>query len=117
MWEVEFTDQFEEWWNTLSMPEQAAIDVAIEVLQEKGPWLGRPLVDTLSGSRHPNMKELRPGGSIRVLFAFDRRRTAILLIGGDKRGHWEEWYREMIPLADQLYDEHLVDVRGTGDTT
>jgi hypothetical protein len=117
MWEVEFTDQFEHWWDGLSVPEQAAIDVAVEVLQEKGPGLGRPLVDTLTGSRHSNMKELRPGGSIRILFAFDPRRTAILLIGGDKRDRWEEWYREMIPVADQLYDEHLAEIRSPGGKT
>jgi hypothetical protein len=69
VWEVEFTDQFEAWWDTLSVPDQAAIDVAVEVLQERGPGLGRPLVDTLTVSRHSNMKELRPGGSMRVLFA------------------------------------------------
>jgi hypothetical protein len=111
MWDVEYTDQFERWWDTLSMDEQAAIDVAIEVLQEKGPGLGRPLVDTVKGSSHSNMKELRPrGGFIRILFAFDPRRTAILLIGGDKTGQWKRWYGVMIPLADQLFDEHLDDV-------
>lgn len=57
--------------------------------------------DTLEGSRHPNMKELRPlGSNIRVLFAFDPRRAAILLIGGDKTDRWREWYEEMIPVAD-----------------
>lgn len=117
MWDVEYTDQFEKWWNGLSIDEQAAIDVAVEVLQEKGPGLGRPLVDTLKGSRHQNLKELRPGGSIRVLFAFDPRRTAILLIGGDKRDRWQEWYQEMVPVADRLYDEHLAELRRTGETT
>lgn len=115
---MEYTDQFEQWWNGLSIDEQAAIDVAIEVLQEKGPGLGRPLVDTVEGSRHSNMKELRPrGGFIRVLFAFDPRRTAILLIGGDKRGRWNEWYREMVPVADRLFDEHLAEVGTTGGKT
>lgn len=57
------------------------------------------------------MKELRPlGGDLRILFAFDPRRTAILLIGGDKRGRWNEWYAEMVPVADQLYDEHLAEL-------
>jgi hypothetical protein len=117
VWDVEYTDEFEQWWDTLSMNEQAAIDVAVEVLQEKGPGLGRPLVDTVAGSRHSNMKELRPGGSIRVLFAFDPRRTAILLIGGDKRHQWNAWYEEMIPVADQLFDDHLAELRQTGGTT
>ena len=118
MWDVEYTDQFDQWWNSLSIDEQAAIDVAVEVLQEKGPGLGRPLVDTVQGSRHSNMKELRPrGGFIRILFAFDPRRMAILLIGGDKRGRWNEWYQEMVPLADRLFDEHLVEMGRTGGKT
>jgi hypothetical protein len=108
VWQAEYTDQFERWWDQLSMEEQAAIDVAVEVLQEKGPGLGRPFVDTVKGSRHENMKELRPrGGFIRILFAFDPRRMAILLVGGDKRDRWSSWYEEMIPVADRLFDEHL----------
>jgi hypothetical protein len=108
VWQVEFTDQFERWWDQLSMEEQAAIDVTVEVLQERGPGLGRPFVDTVKGSRHANMKELRPrGGFIRILFAFDPRRMAILLLGGDKRDRWSSWYEEMIPVADRLFDEHL----------
>ncbi len=108
MWQVEFTDQFERWWDQLSMEEQAAIDVTVEVLQDRGPGLGRPFVDTVKGSRHANMKELRPrGGFIRILFAFDPRRMAILLVGGDKRDRWSSWYEQMIPVADRLFDEHL----------
>ena len=108
MWQVEYTDQFEQWWDQLSMEEQAAIDVTVEVLQERGPGLGRPFVDTVKGSRHANMKELRPrGGFIRILFAFGPRRMAILLVGGDKRNRWSSWYKEMIPVADRLFDEHL----------
>jgi hypothetical protein len=83
------------------------VDAAVERLAEAGPALGRPLVDTLKTSRHPHMKELRPTASLRILFAFDPRRTAILLLGGDKRGQWSEWYQLMVPRADALYDEHL----------
>lgn len=73
-------------------------------------------MDTLEGSRHSNMKELRPpGGNIRVLFAFDPRRMAILLIGGDKTGEWQEWYDKMIPVADELYDVHLEELREEGE--
>ena len=80
----------------------------VEKLEMFGPALGRPLADALKGSRHPNTKELRlPGTSIRVCFAFDPCRMAILLIGGDKSGQWEAWYRENIHVADALYDEHL----------
>jgi hypothetical protein len=117
VWQVEFTDQFERWWDQLSMEEQAAIDVTVEVLQERGPGLGRPFVDTVKGSRHANMKELRPrGGFIRILFAFDPRRMAILLVGGDKRDHWSSWYEEMIPVADRLFDEHLATLQREEET-
>lgn len=74
--------------------------------------LGRPRVDLIKGSRHKNMKELRisSGGALRILFAFDPRRTAILLLGGDKSGQWNEWYRVAVPLADDLYDEYLAEL-------
>ena len=86
------------------------------VAMERGPTLGRPFVDTIEGSRFPNMKELRPpGGNIRVLFAFDPRRTAILLLGGDKTGRWKAWYEENVPAADALYEEHLEELREEGE--
>ncbi|MEX0992925.1 MAG: type II toxin-antitoxin system RelE/ParE family toxin [Solirubrobacterales bacterium] len=113
-WEVEYTDEFESWWDGLTVAEQKTIDAAVRILQSRGPVLGRPLVDTISGSRHANMKELRPKGAVRVLFAFDPRRTAILLIGGNKTGRWRKWYAEMIPVADKLYDEHLAQLRAEG---
>lgn len=84
---------------------------ALNILTELGPGLGRPLVDSIIGSRHKNMKELRPGSSgrseVRILFAFDPRRRAILLLAGDKQGAWAKWYRKYIPVADDRYDEHL----------
>lgn len=111
-WEVEYTDEFERWWEGLTVEQQLAICAAVEILEEDGPATGRPLVDTLTGSRYPNMKELRaPGGAIRILFAFDPRRVAILLIGGNKSGQWSKWYERAIPLADRLYDEHLEELR------
>jgi len=113
VWDVEFTDEFEAWWDTLSVADQQGIDAAVSVLEQRGPGLGRPLVDTVEGSRHANMKELRVG-TIRILFAFDPRRTAILLIGGDKRDRWQEFYAQMIPLADQLFDEHLEEFESEG---
>lgn len=116
-WEVEYTDQFEEWWDDLSADQQEAFDAAIELLQEHGPGLGRPLVDTIKSSRHSNMKELRvsSGGALRTLFAFDPRRAAILLLGGDKTGRWDEWYAVAIPQADDLYDEHLAALAKEGE--
>ena len=107
-WEVEYTDQFGQWYRELDERSRDRVIAAVEALEEQGPGLGRPFVDTVKGSRHANMKELRPiGGSLRILFAFDPRRMAILLIGGDKTNRWQAWYREFIPIAGRLYDEHL----------
>ncbi|SJM45198.1 hypothetical protein CZ774_01970 [Frigoribacterium sp. JB110] len=84
---------------------------AIELLEDRGPQLGRPIVDTVASSRHRNMKELRPGSAgrseLRVLFAFDPERSAIMLIAGDKAGNWTHWYKKNIPMADDLFDNHL----------
>lgn len=114
-WTVEYTDEFEAWWDTLNLEEQAAIDVAVDLLVQDGPALGRPWVDTIKSSRHPNMKELRPrGGFLRILFAFDPRRAAILLIGGNKRSQWTTWYEQTVPIADRLYDDHLEELKREG---
>lgn len=108
MWDIEMTDEFEEWIEGLTGDEQNFVDAATEKLEEYGPALPRPLADTVKGSRHKNMKELRPVGcNIRVFFAFDPRRVGMLLIGGDKTGRWKKFYVEMIPIADELYEEHL----------
>lgn len=116
VWEVEFTDEFAQWWAELSVPQQEAINTAVEHLQATGPGLGRPWVDTVKGSRHANMKELRPrGGHLRILFAFDPRRSAILLLGGDKTGRWHSWYAQAILQADQMYDDHLEALRREGE--
>lgn len=83
---------------------------AVAALREEGPALGRPLVDRIQGSRIHHLKELRPGSAgrseIRVLFAFDPARSALLLLGGDKAGNWQRWYRQNIPIAEQLYLEY-----------
>lgn len=114
-WEVEYTDQFERWWRTLTIEEQDRVDMGVMMIATEGPALGRPWVDSLAGSKHSNMKELRPrGGHLRVLFAFDPRRAAILLLGGDKTGQWSAWYQSAIPAADQLYDDHLKELRDEG---
>jgi hypothetical protein len=108
MWEIVGTDEFAAWYHGLSSDQSDAVDAAVGTLEAKGPALGRPFVDTLHASRHANMKELRPrGGNLRILFAFDPRRTAVLLLGGDKTGRWKEWYEEAIPVADELYDAYL----------
>ncbi len=108
-WVVEFTDEFEVWWNDLSEDEQVDVNAKVRLLEELGPALGRPHADSVDGSRHANMKELRvqhAGRPYRVLFAFDPRRHAILLLGGDKTGN-ASWYFENIPVADRLFDDHL----------
>jgi hypothetical protein len=116
VWEVEFTDEFEQWWTGLDSEQQVVLTDRIDLLAERGPDLGRPVVDRISRSRHHNMKELRAseGGALRVLFAFDPRRQAILLLGGDKTGEWNAWYEWAIPAADDLYDLYLDELRKEG---
>ncbi|MDP2014629.1 MAG: type II toxin-antitoxin system RelE/ParE family toxin [Actinomycetota bacterium] len=109
-WEVE-VDLVEDWLVSLDQKSYEQVIAALELLAERGPGLGRPLVDSVVGSQHKNMKELRPGSSgrseLRVLFAFDPDRHAILLVAGDKAGNWQKWYRTNIPLADERLTEHL----------
>jgi hypothetical protein len=115
-WEVEFTDEFEAWWLTLSVGEQADVDASVQLLEVHGPHLGRPHVDAVKGSKHSNMKELRTqsgGRPLRTFFAFDPRRTAILLIGGDKTGD-DRFYERMVPKADVLYDDYLEEINREG---
>ena len=108
-WEVEFTDEFEEWWHTLSETEQGKVDARVGLLLERGPNLGFPFSSQVTTSRFPEMMELRAqvgGDPLRILYAFDRRRTAILLIGGDKFGG-NRWYETNVPIADRLFERHL----------
>jgi hypothetical protein len=89
-WQVEFTDEFGEWWDDLTEAEQIDVNAVVRLLEEKGPGLGRPHVGSIRGSRHANMKELviqHAGDPYRVLFAFNPQRTALLLIGGNKTGN------------------------------
>ncbi len=110
-WKTERTDEFKKWWETLTELEQSEALTSIEVLEESGPTLGRPTVDSVKGSRHPNLKEMRANRTIRIFFAFDPRRVAALLIGGDKAGRTKRFYRNMIPEADKIYDAHLKRIR------
>ena len=115
-WEVEYTDEFGDWWNGLSEAEQESVDASVRLLEERGPQLGHPHSSGIGRSKHPHMRELRiqhRGRPYRVLYAFDPRRTAILLIGGDKTGS-DRWYDEYVPRADRLYDEHLAALRKEG---
>ena len=117
-WNVEYTKEFEAWWDSLEVDEQASVNVSVEQLMKKGPNLGRPHADRVEGSKHSNMKELRTqhrGRPYRTLFAFDPRRTAILLLAGDKTGD-DRFYERMIPKADALYDEYLHEIKKEGLT-
>jgi hypothetical protein len=110
VWEVEGTDEFAAWYDILTDAEQQNIAFAIGYLEESGPGLGRPFVDTVKGSRHAHMKELRPrSGNLRVFSTFDPRRTAIF-----KTNHWHSFYETMIPIADDLLDAYLGELRAEG---
>ena len=118
-WDVNLTDEVEDWFLALSKedPQSAEqVAAAIDMIAAEGPSLGRPLVDHIKASKHKNMKELRPGSSgsseIRILFAFDPERSAILLVAGDKSRNWKDWYKENIPTADKRYNAHLQELKG-----
>ena len=105
-----------QWWKSLTTDEQADLNASVELLELHGPQLGRPHVDTIKGSRHSNMKELRTqsgGKPLRTFFVFDPRRAAILLIGGDKTGD-NRFYDRMVPIADNLYDTYLDEIKKEG---
>ena len=115
-WNVEYTDEFGGWWEALCDSEQEDVTAVVELLMESGPRLPLPYSSGVEGSRHGHMRELRVqsgGRPIRVFYAFDPRRAAILLIGGDKTGDGR-FYEKFIPLADRLYDEHLDELRREG---
>ena len=115
-WVVVFFDEFEAEFDACSEAVQDAILAKAGLLEREGPRLGRPHADTLSGSRHANMKELRcnaDGGAWRVLFAFDPGRRAVLLAGGSKSGVGERrFYRQLMVRADERFDRHLQTVKG-----
>src|SRR4051812_45479074 len=106
VWDVVFTEPAEVWLKSLTDEDFDAVIAAADLLEEYGPALGRPTVDSVRGSRHHNMKELRVG-TLRALFVFDPARRAVVLVGGDKRGDWSAWYEHNVPIADDLYDAYL----------
>jgi hypothetical protein len=117
-WDVEIGDEFEPEFDTLHEDVQDEILALSRLLQQLGPQLSRPRVDTLNDSRHANMKELRfsaADGEWRVAFAFDPKRKAILLVAGDKSGGSEKrFYRELIRKADERFDAHLARLKKKG---
>ena len=117
-WDVEYTDEFGNWWARLTVAEQESIAASVQLLERKGPSLGHPHSSGINSSTHGHMRELRTqhgGRPYRTLYAFDPRRMAILLIGGDKTGN-DRWYEVHIPLADKLYDQHLEQLRLEGES-
>jgi hypothetical protein len=114
-WTVLFHDALDSEFNDLPEDVQDEVLAHARLLEEFGPTLGRPRVDTLKGSRHANMKELRfdaADGVWRVAFAFDPQRRAILLVCGDKSGGSEKrFYRQLIRKADDRFDDHLSRLR------
>ena len=115
-WEVEYTDEFGTWWIALDETRQDKIAAAVRMLSERGPALPFPYSSGVKGSRHEHMRELRVqsgGKPVRIFYAFDPRRTAILLIGGDKTGR-DRFYAEFVPIADDLYDTHLRELKAEG---
>ena len=111
MWDVEL-ELISDWLMSLDRPSKVQVLAAFEILEERGLQLKRPLVGKIEGSRLvTSMKELRPGSAgrseIRILFVFDPKRKAIMLVGGDKQGAWDRWYRKAIPEAERRYLQWL----------
>lgn len=109
-WEID-GEYIREWMADLDNGTYNSVIAAFGLLARVGPGLGRPMVDSVAGSRHKGMKELRPGSSgrseIRILFIFDPTRNAVMLLAGDKHGEWSKWYSKQIPVADERYDRYL----------
>lgn len=109
-WEIQ-TTYIDDWLSSIDEETFALIHAALDVLAREGPSLGRPLIDTIAHSRFKNLKELRPGSGgsseIRILFAFDPNRQAILLIAGDKSTNWKKWYRHNVAAAEDIFEHDL----------
>jgi len=113
MWEVEYTDEFEEWWETLNEAEQDAVTYSVRLLENEGPHLKFPHSSEVKQSSYSSMRELRSqceGRPLRTFYAFNPKRTAILLIGGEKTGD-NRFYDVMIPKADKIFYEYLREIQ------
>ncbi|MBF6348989.1 MULTISPECIES: type II toxin-antitoxin system RelE/ParE family toxin [Nocardia] len=113
-WEISLHPEVEAWYLAICVSDPDTSDLiadALDQLEHEGPAAGRPLVDRIKSSSYHNMKELRPPSTgsteVRMLFAFDPLREAIVLVAGDKSRQWQQWYREAVPLADKRFAEHL----------
>ncbi|MBP3729975.1 MAG: type II toxin-antitoxin system RelE/ParE family toxin [Mailhella sp.] len=115
-WLIEYTDEYGDWLDGLTLEQQEDIVASVELLHRKGPNLGFPHSSGIKGSRFSHMRELRTqsgGHPLRSLHAFDPRRAAILLIGGDKTRD-DTWYEKYVPIADGLYAEHIQELINEG---
>jgi hypothetical protein len=113
-WQVEVSDEFAGWYADLNDDEKESVNFSVDLVEQVGPALGRPHVDTVKGSAHKNMKELRvqhEGHPYRILFAFDPLRNAYLILGGDKTGD-PRWYEVHVPKADKVYSRYLKELEG-----
>ncbi len=109
-WEIEATNAFEDWWQTLTEQEQNDVTAVVELLGERGPDLPFPYSSAIQGSQFAHMRELRiqsHGDPLRVFYAFDPRRVAVLLIGGNKTGKEKRFYKQYVQRADTLYENHV----------
>jgi hypothetical protein len=110
-WEIILVPEVHDWYLALDGLSASLVRDAVELLAERGPALGRPSADRITGSSLHNLKELRPGSAgrteIRILFIFDPQRQAVLLVAGDKAGNWTRWYRDAIKLAEDRYARFL----------
>jgi hypothetical protein len=116
IWNVEYTNEFGAWWHSLTDAQQEDATAVALLLMEQGPQLPFPYSSGVAGSKHAHMRELRVqsgGRPIRIFYAFDPRRSAILLIGGEKTGD-DRFYRRLIPIAEALYDCYIEEIRKEG---
>lgn len=116
MWEIEVTDEFNSWWYKQSLALRGDVTAVVDLLEEYGPALGRPHSGEIRGSKHKQMRELivqSAGEPYRILYAFDPRRVAVLIIAGCKTGN-DRWYEEYIPKADRLFDTLLEELKNEG---
>jgi len=113
-WKVLRMPTFDAWHRSLDTERATQVAGALRYVEARGPLLGRPHVDSIKGSRVHNLKELRLNHGVRVLFAFDPNRHAVMLVGGDKTGSWDRWYVQKIRVAEKLYTAHLQSI-GKGD--
>ncbi|MEV2276877.1 type II toxin-antitoxin system RelE/ParE family toxin [Nocardiopsis sp. NPDC049922] len=114
VWDIYLVDEVREWLEKLRADDEGTFDLvegALFALSVSGPALKRPLVGTIAGSTIRNLKELRPGSTgrseVRILFVFDPWRSAILLVAGDKAGHWNRWYDRAVPAAERRFHDYV----------